>query len=44
MDDENLFFITFVRESSSPKGFDASKDEGPFHIILMLPCFVIQQS
>jgi hypothetical protein len=41
VDDEDLFFTTFVREPSYPKGFDASKDEGPFHIILVLPCFVI---
>jgi hypothetical protein len=43
MDYEDLFFITFVPEPSSPKGFDASKDEGPLHLTFVLPCFVIRQ-
>jgi hypothetical protein len=30
VNDEDLFFITFVREPSNPKGFDALKDEGPY--------------
>jgi hypothetical protein len=43
VDYEDLFFITFVPEPSSPEGFDASKDEGPLHLTFVLPCFVIQQ-
>jgi hypothetical protein len=42
--DEDLFFITFVREPSSPKVFDALKDEDPLCLTFVLPCFVIQQS
>jgi hypothetical protein len=29
MNDEDLFFMTFVQDPFSPKGDNASKDEGP---------------
>jgi hypothetical protein len=29
MNDEDLFFMTFVRDPLCPKGDNASKDEGP---------------
>jgi hypothetical protein len=29
VNDEDLFFMTFVQDSLCPKGDNASKDEGP---------------
>jgi hypothetical protein len=38
-DDEGSTFLTFVRRSLYPKGNNASKDEGPYHLTFsVLPC------
>jgi hypothetical protein len=44
VNDEDLFFTTFIQEPLCLKGYNASKDEGPLHLTIVLPCFMIQQS
>jgi hypothetical protein len=37
-DDEGMPFMTFVQKSLYPKGYNVSKDEGPYPLTMVLPC------
>jgi hypothetical protein len=39
VNDDDLFFMIFVRESSNQNGFDVSKDEGPFSYNICVALF-----
>jgi hypothetical protein len=39
-DDEGMSFMTFVRRSLYPKGNNASKDEGHYHLMLCVALFL----
>jgi hypothetical protein len=44
VNDEDLFFMTFVQDSLYPKGDNASKDEGPERLTILLPCFMVHRN
>jgi hypothetical protein len=38
VNDENMFFMTFIRDSLYPKGNNASRDQGLQCLTNVLPC------
>ena len=42
MNDEDLFFMTFVQDPLCSKGDNALKNEGRKRLTIVFPCFMIQ--